>query len=80
MIVFASKDGSHVEAARALAERVGGRFVDRLSNNLEDLRLVARYQVVEPVCIVVVRAGKLAARIPRLVSAEALIADLHRIT
>jgi hypothetical protein len=79
ILVFASRDSVHARAARELAEAVGGRYVDRLANNLTDLTLVARFKVVEPVAIVVLMDDQVVLRVPRLVSREALERDLHEI-
>ena len=78
--MFASRDAAECANAQHLAEVVSGRFVNRLSSKLEDLELVARFRVVEPVCIVVLIGGRVAARIPRLVSEEILRADIAGIT
>lgn len=67
--------GSSSEA-RTLANAVEGQYVSRLSARLDDLRLVAQYGVVEPVCIVVLRGTKTHARIPRLVEPSELLALL----
>lgn len=79
VLVFVSRDASQYKEAATLAAAVGGRLVDRLANNLEDLKLVAAHRVVEPVVVVALVEGRTVMRIPRLVSAEELLHDLHRI-
>lgn len=76
VLVFASRDSVHAPEAEALAKEVGGRFVDRLSGVIEELLLVATYRVVEPVAVVVLRRGRVAARFPRLVTRAQLERDL----
>lgn len=77
VIVFASRDAAEAPAARKLAQAVGARFIDRLTFDREELMLVVRYGVVEPVCIVVVDTkGAVRARIPRLLTAENLRRDV----
>lgn len=76
VLVFASRDARGAGEARALATAVGARYVDRLSPVLEDTLLVAKYRILEPVVIIAVVGERIVARIPRLVSAEALQRDL----
>lgn len=80
VVVFASRDSVHAAAAEKLAKEMGGKYVDRLTTNLDDLVLVAKYKVVEPVVVVVLLAGRVIVRIPRLVTSEELVRDLHGIT
>jgi hypothetical protein len=79
VLVFASRDSVHFLAARALADQVDARFVDRLGG-LEEVLLVAAHKVVEPVVVLALRGGTVVLRVPRLVSREELEADLHRLT
>lgn len=77
VLVFSSRDSCQHTAAVRLAQDVGGQHVDRLSNDLADLKLVVQHGVVEPVVIVILdAAGGVKARIPRLLTAEALRTDL----
>lgn len=70
MFVFASRDVPEAHEARALAARLGARFVDRISTDLGDLRLVAQHRVVEPVCILVLLEDRVILRVPHLLSAD----------
>jgi hypothetical protein len=76
IIVFASRDTRHTADARALADAVGGRFIDRQSTRLEDLLLVARYRVVEPVVVVVLCNGQVQRRFTKLVKPETILGAL----
>jgi hypothetical protein len=80
ILIFASRDSAYYPQAQILAHELKARLVDRLSSNLDDLLLVARYKVVEPVAIVVLAGDQVVARIPRLVSREQLLRDLAGIT
>ncbi|APU88910.1 hypothetical protein Rctr197k_097 [Virus Rctr197k] len=79
-LVFASRDSLYYPQAELLAHELKGQLVDRLSSSLDDLRLVARHKVVEPVAIVVLMHGRVVARFPRLVRKEQLLRDLTGIT
>lgn len=76
VLVFAARDSSFVEEAQRLADAVGGRYIDRLSSSLDDLLLVARHRVVEPVAVVVLLCEKIVLRYPRLVRPEVLLGEL----
>ena len=80
LIVFASRDARDFVGARELARTVGARFVDRLTADLEELRLVARYGVVEAVVIVGLRGDEVVFRIPRVIDADELRAVLQGLT
>lgn len=76
VLIFASRDSVHAAEAQALAQEVGGRYIDRLAGTLEELLLVGRYNVVEPVAVIVLRDGRVVARFPRLVTRTQLERDL----
>jgi hypothetical protein len=76
VLVFAARDAAGFKESRVLATSVSGQFVDRMSTALGDLRLVARYGIVEPICIVVLDGDEVVARIPRLVTEVELRGDL----
>ena len=79
-LVFASRDSAHYPQAQLLAHELQGQLVDRLSSVLPDLLLVARYRILEPVAVVVLRDDRLVARYPRLVTREQILRDLAGIT
>jgi len=76
VLVFASRDSVHAAEAQALAQEVGGRYIDRLAGTIDELLLVGRYNIVEPVAVVVLREGRVVARFPRLVTRGQLEHDL----
>lgn len=80
VFVFVSRDAREFEAASTLVKACNGTLVDRLSNKISDLQLVARYRVVEPVCVVVVNDGAVVLRMPRLPSADELRQDIAMVT
>lgn len=76
VIVFASNDIPEAAEARELARAIRGRFIDRLSNQMPDLLLVARYRVTDPVTIIIHTDAVVHARIPRLTTYEELLRTL----
>jgi hypothetical protein len=76
ILVFASRDSPLAAEARMYAGVVNGRFVDRLSTKLEDLVLVARYRVVEPLVVVVLVHDRVFRRYTELVAPEAIHEEL----
>jgi hypothetical protein len=81
VFVFSSRDSVHYDGARTLAHDIGAAFVNRLSFEVEDLKLIVRFGIVEPVVIVAIGdAGEIVLRIPRLVTREALVRDLQGLT
>lgn len=76
LYVFASSDlADDFRAAQRLTEALGARrhvvrLVDRMSAELPDLELVARYGVVEPSALIAVVGGEVRARVCRAVQVE----------
>lgn len=79
VLVFASHDSAQWTDARALADAVNARLVDRLGG-LDEVLLVAEHKVVEPVVVLALSDGVVVLRIPRLPTAEELKRDLQFLT
>ena len=77
VLVFTNRTGDAWAHAETLARATDGCAVNRLTAKYKELELVVEHGVVEPFVVVVLVHGAVAARIPREVSVEELLRDLH---
>lgn len=73
-LVFASREHTAWSEAEALAQALPrARLVNRSSSRLKDLLAVARFDVVEPLCVIALRNGRVLCRLTRLPDAATLL-------